>query len=380
MNEQKWVAVWGCAPSIAEPRPARYAKNITLRYILRAPFDGAAIRLHFSNIGSDSPVTLSHVVAAPVTEGNIIDPSAAVTVTFKNENKGILPAGGTLKSDELPLAIKGGSDFAVSIYLEELTHMASGTNCTGPLSRAFFAEGSYAEAAQMATAATADTATFFFLDTVEMLSSADCHAVVCFGDSITAQSWPDYLLLRVLRDADNHTAVVRRGIGGGRVLRAYHHVKNRHYGPAGLERFEKEISAAGVDSVIILHGVNDIIHPEGSEFRPWSDLPTAEELINGLRFYVTKGHEMGKRVYLATIMTIKNWSSFVPLRDDLRHQVNDWIRTQNEADGVVDFDAACRRADDPDLRVPEYDSGDHLHPSLAGAEHMAESVPEAYIK
>lgn len=144
MNEQKWVAVWGCAPSIAEPRPARYAKNITLRYILRAPFDGAAIRLHFSNIGSDSPVTLSHVVAAPVTEGNIIDPSAAVTVTFKNVNKGILPAGGTLQSDELPLAIKGGSDFAVSIYLEELTHMASGTNCTGPLSRAFFAEGSYA--------------------------------------------------------------------------------------------------------------------------------------------------------------------------------------------------------------------------------------------
>ena len=29
---QKWVSVWGNAVSIAENRPERYAKDITLRY------------------------------------------------------------------------------------------------------------------------------------------------------------------------------------------------------------------------------------------------------------------------------------------------------------------------------------------------------------
>ena len=40
MNAQKWVAIWGSSPSIAEPHPARYAKDITLRYVLRAMLDG----------------------------------------------------------------------------------------------------------------------------------------------------------------------------------------------------------------------------------------------------------------------------------------------------------------------------------------------------
>jgi NAD+ synthase (glutamine-hydrolysing) len=49
-------------------------------------------------------------------------------------------------------------------------------------------------------------------------------------------------------------------------------------------------------------------------------------------------------------------------------------------DGVVDFEAAVRRDDDPQQIIPEFDSGDHLHPSLAGAKQMAWSVPEEYFK
>ena len=156
-------------------------------------------------------------------------------------------------------------------------------------------------------------------------------------------------------------------------------LQHRHYGLSGHERFEREVTAAGADRVIILHGVNDIIHPQGSEFRPWSDLPTADELIEGLRWYIIKGHELGLKVYLATIMTIKGWTTYIPEREVIRHTVNDWIRTQTEADGVVDFDAATRSAQDPDFREALYDRGDHLHPSLEGAEKMAESVPEAYL-
>jgi len=40
--------------------------------------------------------------------------------------------------------------------------------------------------------------------------------------------------------------------------------------------------------------------------------------------------------------------------------------TAGAADGVVDFHAALRDPSDPDRLRPDFDSGDHLHPSAAG--------------
>ena len=48
-NSQNWVSVWGNAVSVAENRPERYAKDITVRYPVHIPFDGEAVRLTFDN-------------------------------------------------------------------------------------------------------------------------------------------------------------------------------------------------------------------------------------------------------------------------------------------------------------------------------------------
>ena len=58
---QKWVSVWGNAVSIAENRPERYAKDITLRYPIVSPFSGSAVRLTFDNYCGTEPVTLEKV-------------------------------------------------------------------------------------------------------------------------------------------------------------------------------------------------------------------------------------------------------------------------------------------------------------------------------
>ena len=58
---QKWVSVWGNAVSIAENRPERYAKAITLRYPIVSPFSGSAVRLTFDNYCGTEPVTLEKV-------------------------------------------------------------------------------------------------------------------------------------------------------------------------------------------------------------------------------------------------------------------------------------------------------------------------------
>ena len=59
MNEQHWVSVWGNAVSVAENRPERYAKDITIRYPVLIPFNGTGLRLTFDNYCGTEAVTLN---------------------------------------------------------------------------------------------------------------------------------------------------------------------------------------------------------------------------------------------------------------------------------------------------------------------------------
>jgi lysophospholipase L1-like esterase len=57
-----------------------------------------------------------------------------------------------------------------------------------------------------------------------------------------------------------------------------------------------------------------------------------------------------------------------------RQALNQWIRTSGAFDGVFDFDTATRDPQDPARMLSAYDSGDHLHPSDAGYQAMANAV------
>ena len=49
-------------------------------------------------------------------------------------------------------------------------------------------------------------------------------------------------------------------------------------------------------------------------------------------------------------------------------------------DGCIDFDKALQDPERPDYFLSAYDSGDHLHPSAAGYERMAQEIPAALLK
>ena len=63
-----------------------------------------------------------------------------------------------------------------------------------------------------------------------------------------------------------------------------------------------------------------------------------------------------------------------------RQKINAWIRTPGNFDAVIDFDALMRSPDDPATLDAGFDSGDHLHPSIAGYKAMAEFVPLELFK
>jgi hypothetical protein len=61
--------------------------------------------------------------------------------------------------------------------------------------------------------------------------------------------------------------------------------------------------------------------------------------------------------------------------DAVRQELNTWIRTGNEFDGVIDFDKAVGDPDNPSRLLPAYDSGDHLLPNNLGYEALGNAVP-----
>lgn len=380
MSDKKYVSMWGNAISIADRRPENYAKNLTLRYPIHPVFNGDKIKITLDNFCGTEAVTISEVFLAQNQKNGSkeIKKETVTAVTFGGNTSVTIPKGEVVVSDEIPFEVFKGHDISVSMYLGDFTEMRSAVLITGPLSKGYYSVGNHAAEEELPMNDTRSTNWFYFLSNIEINTDADNRALICYGDSITSQAWPDYLTLRVEKNADNKTAIVRRAASGTRILRQYDNITYDSYGLKGSIRFPREALVSGADTVIIQQGINDIIHPVGVEvnpFRPWSDLPTAEEMIEGYRMYIEKAREYGLKVYMGTLLPIYGWRTYEPFRDDLRNALNDWMRTTKEIDGVIDFDMAVRDRVNPAAFADGFDSGDHLHPSKKAYQRMAETVP-----
>ncbi|MBE5803827.1 MAG: lipase [Clostridiales bacterium] len=371
----KWVSVWGNAVSIAENRPERYARNITIRYPIRIPFDGQALRLTFDNYCGTEPVTLNRVT---LLSGGVFH-----GVRFEGEESVTIGAGENVTCDPVRLPLHAGETVQVSFYLKDFTLMRSVVFTCGPLSEGLYANGDETENPHISIMTSRKTHLFYFLSNVSVLTGEENRTIVCYGDSITAQNWPDDVTLRCAAEGYGRTAVIRRATSGSRILREYSCLTYESYGLMGSRRFHHEVPTDGADTVIIQQGINDIIHPVGEDvnvFRPMSDLPTVEQLIDGLKTYIAQARDMGLKVYVGTLLPMGGWRTDAPFRQEMRHAYNDFIRKTELIDGCIDFDMALRDPERIDWFLPVYDSGDHLHPSKLGYQRMAAEVPASILK
>ena len=374
-HNQRWVSVWGNAVSVAENRPERYAKDITIRYPIHVPFEGHAIRLTFDNYCGTEPITLTNTT--------VFYGGKFRAVLFGGAGSVTIPAGERITSDPVQMEITEGEIVQVSFYLGNFTLMRSVVYACGALSEGLYANGDQTENASISIENSRKTHLFYFLCNVAVVTQADHQALVCYGDSITAQDWPDELALRCFREGYHKTAIIRRATSGSRILREYHCLTYESYGLSGEHRFHHEVPTTGAEAVIIQQGINDIIHPVGEKvnvFRPMSDLPTVEQLIEGLKAYIAQARSFGYKVYVGTLLPMGGWRTDAPFRQEMRHAYNEFIRTTDLIDGCIDFDAALRDPERPDYFLPEYDSGDHLHPSRKGYERMAMEIPAELLK
>ncbi len=376
----KWVTMWGNAQSIVVPEPAIYAKNLTLRYPIFVPFSGNKLRITLDNFCCDEAVIISSIC---ISLGNeLSDEQAEVCyLTYQGKRSICIPAKKSIRTDEINFVVKENQYLIVSLYLNDYTKLVSGVDIKGPLSKGYFAYGNQIEAKKLEKNTSKSTSWVYFLANVDVYTEDKNEAIICYGDSITSQNWPDELLLALREKGLNHYSVVRKAVSGTRVLKEYECITYQSYGKCGKNRFLHEItSVSGAKKIIIQQGINDIIHPVGVEvnpFRPMSDLPTKEELIEGLKYYLDEAAKLGLETYLGTLLPIYGWRTYADFREVLKNQVNEWILTNRHIDFAEEIGII---KDQISYFKENCDSGDHLHPSSYAYQLMGKLAAEEITK
>lgn len=366
-----WVTIWGNAQSTVLPHPAYYAKDITLRYPIFIPFGGNKVRITLDNFCCDEDVYINRVgVAKGNKKAQLL--SEITYLTFDGKLDVTIKAHQSMVSDEISYEVNSDEFLVVSMYLSNFTNLTSGVDIVGPLSGGYFAYGNQLEYKEFDINTQKKTSWVYFLSNVDIYTSKDNEAIICYGDSITSQDWPDYMLLSLRENNIKNVAVIRKAVSGTRILRQYSCITYQSYGLCGKNRFVHEAgSVSGAKKIIIQHGINDIIHPVGEDvniFRPMSDLPTTKDLIEGINYYLLEAQKLNLKTYVATLLPIYGWRTFAPFREVIKNEFNEWILTTNNP---IDFNEEIGEFITDSYHFKDgCDSGDHLHPSKYAYELM----------
>src|SRR5882757_10583980 len=372
-----WVGTWATSPVAANNPGAKFGApgtdGTTLREIVHLSLGGPSVRVIFTNEFGLDPLTIGAAQVALSSGASGITAGSATPLTFGGQSSIIIPPGALIVSDPAPLKVAPFSNLAVSFFLPDQ-----------PVSQltlhSFADQTNYLAPGNVISAATLDAPTEFFswdfLKGIDVTADDKSASIVTFGDSITdgAHStrdanarWPDVLARRL--QADKKTAnlgVLNQGIGGNRVL-------HDTTGPSALARFDRDVIAqSGVKYLVIMESINDIGHATDPT-KPY-DVVTADDLIAGLSQLVTRAHTHGIKVYGATLTPFIGAKYQSPAGEEMRQAINNWIRTTNQLDGVIDFDKVTTDPTHPGMFLILDDSGDHLHPGDAGYKAMGDSI------
>ncbi|MEU6145053.1 SGNH/GDSL hydrolase family protein [Streptomyces sp. NPDC047081] len=365
-----WSGSWGTSTS-GYPAVGPWSDR-TLRLVVHTSVGGPRVRLGFDNTFAAAPVRIGSATVA-VQRAGATPVEAPVPVSFSGAGGVEIPAGAQAFSDPLDFAVPAHANLLVSFHLPELVTAAPVHRLA--VQRSYLSEPGDHTADDSATAYPRVLTNWPLLTGVDVTGGPG--SVVALGDSITDgdrsttdanRRWPDVLAARLAeQDVVPHYGVLNQGISGNRVVSDRYPgdgVSTDSAGVSALHRFDRDVLAQpSVRSVIVFEGINDLLAKA-----------TAGQVTAGLRELADRAHARGLRALAATILPCGGRAGCTAEVDAERTAVNDWLRTTDLFDGVLDFDAVIRDPALPTRMLPAYDSGDHLHPGDAGLAALAQSV------
>lgn len=377
----------------AFPDPAAGARDQTFRLIVRPDLWGKQARIRLSNAFGTKPVTFDGVCAGLQLGSAALLRGSNRLVTFGGKMSVTVPPGDSVWSDPITLPSAkpddlAGRRLAVSFHI---------VGESGPMTwHAKALTTSYVTAPGAGSKGTSEdeapflytTASWFFLDAIEMTAPSDAFAIMAFGDSITDGTastmngddrWPNVLSRRLKAIHGNKVAVVNGGIGGNQIAGPAEYGPGKPFpgGPASGQRLERDVlSLSGISSLIWLEGINDFSKNGNAE---------SDKVIAAMKDGVARLRAKWPHIKIlgATVTTALGSSSVAhgfPEQDAKRKALNEFIRTSGTFDGVIDFDKATLDPQTGGLK-PEFvpdsttgGAGDKLHPNRTGYLAMGQAI------
>jgi lysophospholipase L1-like esterase len=369
-----WVAAWYSPPfpptAVWSCNQVRTFSHQTVRQVVQLEAAGDRVRIRLTNELGLGPLQFDTVHVALSSPNGVTEPATDRSVTFGGKPGATIPTGGALVSDPVDLKVRRFQDLAISVYYQ------SGADPAGHLfnlqisppgdhtAESIWPQGSRSQAPALASGVDVDAVT-------------SPQVLVAFGDSITEgacategthRDYPERLtaLLAAQRDSDHSWVVINSGISGNRLL-------HDGAGPKALARFDRDaLDITGVRAILLLEGINDI----GWAFDPAGNGGplAAADIIGAYQDLIRRAHARGLKIFLGTLAPYEGATYSDPRGEQVREQVNAWIRKGQGFDGVVDFDAALRDPASPLHYLGADQCGDDLHPNDAGYAAMAEAA------
>jgi lysophospholipase L1-like esterase len=370
-----WVGTWTASPYVdsQNPPPASLSNSV-LRQVAHVSLGGSQIRVQFSNLSGNGPVTIrsAHVAickASPAVDSTI-DTATDKALSFSGTASVTIAQGKEAWSDPIDFTVAPLGNVSITTAFGSVPSSVvghSGSRTTSYLQPS----SSNVSAASMPSAQTTDH--WFYISGIDVMADASAKGIVAIGDSITDgrgtdtnknNRWTDDLAVRLRANASTaNVAIMNQGIGATQL--------SGTASTSAQSRFSRDVlGQSGVKYVVVFDGVNDL----GGANLPFATLKAAYDNLIGA------AHAKGLLIYGATITPFGGNTGangyYSAAHESVRQQVNTYIKS-GVFDGYIDFDAAVTDGGDPPKLKAAYaawSQTDGLHPGPAGYQKMADSV------
>lgn len=396
-----WVSTWTTAAKTPTPvfdAPPPTISDTTLRQVVRVSTGGWAVRVWFTNEYGTEPLAIGEARVALRRNGNKTVPGSDSALTFAGESSVDIPAGERLASDPVRMQVGTLSELAISLYFPDDVTAGGSPVSFHPraLQTNYVVDGNQTAKRFLSGATTVPS--WFFLSGVDVAKNTAMPVIAAIGDSIidgdqVASAEPidvndrftDFLAERILwgkgagqANGPMPGAVLNLGISGNQIT-------DGPIGPPLEQRLAGDVlTRSRVTHVIVQGGINDVgltglLNTFGLAgfFGP---VPrpevSADDIIAGLERVAAQAKASGLTVIGSTLSPsgTSGLPGYVgPDADAKRQVVNEWIRSTDSFDMIIDVDAVLRDPANPSVLAAKY-SADGLHPNAMGYAAMADAA------
>jgi hypothetical protein len=359
---ERWITTWGTTMSQASASSgAECCNNQTVRMFMRVSVGGSSVRLRMSNTWGSAPLFLGQVRLALHDRGSEIVPGSDRQVLFAGRSSVEIPIGQTITSDPVSLSVPALADVAISIYAPNETGRVTGVSSW----RNGYRVAGDQTRAQGLTGANL-TQQRYWVSGIEVLAPSNAVVIAVVSDANTetdsdaGRSWTDFLAPRLQENAATKNRAV---VFSGDVYRLLGFVQ---FPGQSTDAFNEIVSSqTGVQYLMVCPGFPTLMTFALSGGNLTKGISPEERIIRSFKSTIDQARSRGIFTIGCTLApqnsrvgsedpTFRDEKGEVRKFDSVRVTVNDWIKSRDAFDAVVDFDAVTHDPANPASLNPEF--------------------------